>query len=884
VIVALLRPLARGLRALFRSRQADVDVADEVAHYLEEATAAQLARGLEPDLARRAARLEVGSSLGVREQVRTSGWEHRLETMLQDIRYAVRRLGRSPVFTVTAVATLALGIGASTAVFSVVNPILIEPLPFPDAHRLVTLRDRNDQGVPMAATFGTYEELAARSHSFDGLAAADGWRPSLTGPGLPERLEGARVTANYFDLFGAIPIAGRGLVGADAEPGAPPVVILSDALAERRFGGARAIVGRPVELDGDPYVVAGVLPPGFANVLAPGVQVWTPLRGQATGDFGTVEWGHHYDLVGRLAPGITPDAASREILAIGRTPVGGFPRPRWADLAQGLLVGPLQESVTGGVRPALLAIIAAVLLLLAIAAVNVANLQLARGVRRRAEFAMRMALGAGRGRLIRQLVTESLVLSLLGGGLGLGVAELGIRALIAIGPPGLPRMDAIRLDPPVFLFAAVLTLLVGVLVGVLPGLGVLGREGGVGGRHTHSTRGGLRSALVVSEVALAIMLLVSAGLLFRSVRRVLSQQPGLDPSGVITMQVVEAGHEFDSTAARLQFFDQVLDAVRRVPGVRAAAFTSQLPLSGEVDGYGYDARSLPTLKPGEAGSALRYAVTPGYFRTMGIPLVAGRPLDATDRPDTPRAVVINQALARRLFGREDPLGERMRFGPEIGGGPWAEVVGVVGDVRHYSLAVNPPDAFYVANGQWEWVDRVETLVVRAGAGGAVDLVPSLRRAVWSVNPHVPILRVRTMESFVADSAGNRRFVLLALEALSLAALVLAAVGLYGVISGNVNERVREIGIRTALGATPRDVVGQVVGHAQALTLAGAGLGFVGAWAGSRLLATLLYDVSPLDPLTYAAVLLLLAGVALVAAWAPARRAVGVDPTVALRAE
>lgn len=886
--MSLLRKMVRGVRALLRPEQAHAEVADEVAHYLEEATAAHVARGLSPEAARRAALREMGGADAVREQVRSSGWEHVVETTVRDVQYALRRLRKSPGFTLTAVTTLAVGIGASTAVFSAVSPILLEPLPFPHARRLVTVDDRNVEGVPMAATLGTYDELRARARSFDALAAADVWRPSLTGSGTPERLEGQRVTADYFDLFGAVPIVGRGFTAADDRRGAPPVVILGYALAERRFGGAREIVGRQVALNGDPYLVIGVLPPGFTNVLAPAVEIWSPLRERATGDLGGREWGHHYQLVGRLAPSSTMDGTSREILAIGRSPAADFPRPPWADLAQGLLVRPLQETVTGSARPPLFAIVASVALLLAIASVNVANLLLARGAQRRAEFAMRMALGAGRRRLLRQLITESVVLALLGGALGLGVAQLGVRALVAVSPPGLPRVDAIRLDASVFVFAAALTALIGLLVGLVPALGALGPRGTEGwrrgSRHTTAARGGTRRALVIAEVALSLVLLVNAGLLFRSIRRLLSVEPGFDPSHVVTLQIVGAGHAFDSDTARLQFFDQALEAVRGVPGVRSAAFTSQLPLSGEVDGYGFEAQSLPDREAGESGSALRYAVTPGYFEALRIPLVAGRPLDAADRPGGPQAVVINESFARRLFGTGDPLGERLRFGPQMGPGrPWAEVVGVVGDVKHYSLAVDAPNAFYVASGQWAWVDNVATLVVRA-AGGEAALVPSLERAVWSVNADVPILRVQTMDGYITASAGNRRFALLAIETLAIAALLLAAVGLYGVVSGNVTERVREIGIRTALGATSGDVVGQVVRHAETLTLTGAAIGLVGAYASSRLIASMLFGVSALDPLTYGAVTALMAAVALLAAWAPARRAVGVDPTIALRAE
>lgn len=886
--MSLFRQVTRGIRALLRPRQADAEVADEVTHYVEAASAAHVARGLSPDQARRAALAEIGSAVVVREEVRSSGWEHALETTLQDVRYAIRRLGKSPVFTVTAMMTLAIGIGASTAVFSAVSPILLEPLPFPQARRLVTVDDRNGDGNPLPATLGTFDELRARSRSFDALAAADGWQPSLTGSGTPERIDGWRVTAGYFDVFGTVPAAGRDFLAADDERGAPNMVILSHALADRRFGGAREVVGRYIDLDGDPYLVIGVMPAGFTNIIAPAVEIWSPLRERSTADVNSREWGHHYQLVGRLAPSTTVDDATSEILAIGNAPALGFPRPPWADLDQGLLVRPMQEAIATTAKPVLLAIAVAVSLLLAIASVNVANLLLAQGAQRRAEFAMRMALGAGYRRVVRQLLTESVALALLGGGLGLAVAQVGLRALVAVSPPGLPRVEAMRLDAPVFLFAAALTALVGVLAGLMPALGALRAEGTHGLRRNAgragAVRGNTRSVLVVAEVALALMLLVSAGLLFRSVQRLTAVAPGFEPSQVVTMQVVPAGHAFDTNAALLQFWDQALEAVRRVPGVASAAFTSQLPLSGDADGYGYEAEAVPGEKAGENGPALRYSVTGDYFTAMRIPLVAGRLLDATDVPEAPAAVVINERFARRLFGDGNPIGQRLRFGPQIGtGGPWPAVVGVVGDVKHYSLAVDAPDAFYAASGQWNWVDRAVTLVVRA-EGDPTALIPSLQRAVWSVNPNVPIQRIRPMGDYIAASAGTRRFALLAIETLGITALLLAAIGLYGVISGSVTERVREIGIRTALGAGPGNIVGQVVRHALTLTITGAIIGCVGAFAASRLIASMLFGLSALDPVTYAAVFALMATVALLAAWAPARRAVGVDPTITLRSE
>ena len=885
--MSILRPLRRGLLTLARGEQADRDIDEEVRHFAEQSAAAYQARGLSQEQARRAAMLDIGNVTVVREKVRASGWENAVETAAADVRYALRRLRGSPAFTTTAVITLAIGIGASTTVFSAVSPILIQPLPYPRADKLVTIDDRTDAGNAMPPTLGTYDELRVRSRSFDALAATDAWQPSLTSNSEPERLHGQRVTANYFAVLGVSPVLGRGFTAQDDEPGGANLVILSDGLWRRRFGGGASIIGQVIELDGDAYTVVGVMPRGFANVAAPSAEVWSPMRERPTGDFGARGWGHHYQVIARLTPTATIASATSEMAQIGRTPLPEFPRPRWAQFERGLLVRSMKDAVTTTVRPALYAIVGAVLLLLCIACVNVANLLIARGAQRRPELAMRVALGAGGTRLVRQLLTESLVLAGCGGALGLALANLGVRFFGAWTASALPRADAIRLDWRVFGFAVVATATIGLTVGLVPALGALRTDAAGslqhGTRRSTSGRVAGRSALVVAEVSLALVLLVSTGLLVRSVRRLVSVPPGFEPSNVVTMQVVAAGHALQSDGARLHMWQEVIDAVQHVPGVASVGITSQLPLSGDVDGYGMEWQSLPETKGGNGGSALRYAVTPAYFRAMRIPLRAGRLVADADRPGAPLAVVINESLARRLFGNRSPIGERVHFGSQMGTDQWDYVVGVVGDVKQYSLAVPAPDAFYVATTQWLWVDNVVTLVVRA-SGSAAAIVPSIKRAVWSANASMPIQRIATMDSFISASAGQRRLALGAIETFALAALVLAAVGLYGVISGSVTERMREIGIRTALGATPGAIITQVVGRGVVLVLVGAAIGLAGSAAATRLLASMLFSVSRADPLTYAGVLALLIAVAISAAWLPAKRAAGVDPTIALRAE
>jgi predicted permease len=608
--------------------------------------------------------------------------------------------------------------------------------------------------------------------------------------------------------------------------------------------------------------------------------------------FNSREWGHHYGIVGRLRDGLTIDRARTELAAIGRAAVTQFARPPWADMSRGLAVRGLQEQLTADVRPALLSIVGAVLLLLAIACVNVTNLLLARGAQRRAEFAMRVALGASRGRLLRQLLVESVLIALVGGMLGLVVAQAGVGALVALSPPGLPRVNAIRIDTRVFAFALVVTTIVGLAIGFIPAFGAVrtGLNDSLQrtSRRTAGGRTAARRMLVVAEVALALVLLVSAGLLMRSLARLFAVDPGFRSSHLVTMQVVEPGIEFRSDTARRHFYEEALDAVRNVPGVTSAAFTSQLPFTDDLDAYGVEIES-GTLKPGEdpsdaLQSGLRYVVTPGYFQTMGIPLLRGRALEPNDATMSPESVVISQSLARQEFGSENPIGRRIRMGPEVvAGRPWDIVIGVVGDVKQQSLATGQTQAFYVAMGRWWWVDNVQSLVVRTATDPAA-LVPSLERAIWSVNANNPIQRVATMDALVTISASQRRFALLIIESFAFAALALAAIGLYGVLSGSVTERMRELGVRSALGASCEAILGLVIRQGMLLTAAGVVLGIVGAIVASRALTSLLFGISHVDPGTYIVVTLLLAAVSLLACALPAWRAARVDPVITLRAE
>lgn len=883
--MSLWRQLTRGLRVLTNRTAADQDVADEVQHYLEEATSAFVARGLSPDEARRAARLELGNMTVVREQVRAYGWENLIVTLLTDLRYGVRRLRSNPGFAAVSVLTLALGIGASTAIFSAVNPILFEPLPYPQAGRIMMIWYAGEDGSRIAQTFHTYRELAERSRSFDAIAVMKPWLPTMTSAKQPERVEGQQVSVSYFRTLAVSPVLGRDFQLSDDVLKGPKVVILSEGLWRRRFGGEGTILGREVTLDDASYTVIGIMPRAFENVLAPSAEIWSPLQYDARNitSINTREWGHHLRTVGRLRAGVGADQARRELNAIARTPVPEFPRHRAASLEHGLIVDLLQDDVTRGVKPALLAVLGAVTLLLLIACVNVTNLLLGRGVQRRGEFAMRAALGAGRRRLIRQLITESLLLGTLGGALGMLVARVGVGVLVALSPPELPRANAIAVDGTVFAFALGITALVGLVIGLGPALYASRRDLHIGMQQSsRRTSGGhqwTRRTLVVAEVALALVLLVSAGLLLRSLHRLFAVDPGFDTSHLLTMQVQTYGRRYDDDNTCHRFFAQALDAVRRVPGVGAAAFTSQLPLSGEGDIYG---AHFENDRPEAGYPVFRYAVTPGYFEAIGIPLRRGRLLDAHDAADAPRVALISESLAKLKFRDQDPIGKRFHVGgpPDA---PLYTIVGVVGDVKQISLAVSESDAVYIRTTQWHWADGTMTLVVRTHGDAAV-LAPAIRNAIWSVDKDQPIVRVATMDDLLATSAAERRFVLILFEAFALVALILAATGIYGVLSGSVTERTREIGVRVALGATRGDILTLVVRQGMTLTGLGLAIGLSGAMAASRTLVNLLFGVSRLDPMTYLGVIALLLGVSGVACWVPAWRAGRVDPSITLRAE
>jgi putative ABC transport system permease protein len=888
-----LRAVILRMRGLLRTRRSDDDFAAELESHVALHTDAGIRAGLGPEEARRQALLRLGG----REQTRQLHRERRtlpwLESLIQDTRYGLRMMVHNAGFTAVVVLTLAIGIGASAAIFSAIKPILIDPLPYPHASRLTMLWEVRKDGAPMPVTFGTFHGLSERSHSFDALAVFKPWQPAATATSRadrPERISGQRVSADFFRVLGVSPLLGRDFQASEDRYRGPDVAILSDRLWRRRFGADASIVGKQVRLDDTVFTVIGVMPGSFENVLNPSAEIWAPLQYDPSLPFDGREWGHHLRLIGKLKAGVSTQQAGNELSvilhALAQTYAKGYDSSGGAP--DGIVVHPMQGDLTQGVRPALLAVLGAVLLVLLIACVNVANLLLARGSRRSAEFAMRAALGAPQGRLARQLLTESLLLAMLGGALGIVVAEAGARALLILRPPGLPRPNAISVDGAVFLFAFALTTFIGIAVGLVSNWQASRNDLHSGMRQssgrTTDSRHWTRRTLVVTEVSLAVVLLVSAGLLLHSMQRLFAVDPGFEASNLITMQVQESGHRYESGAARLQFFQQTLDQIRKIPGVVTAGLTSQLPLSGDQDVYGiqFQKDNNPL-----GDSAYRYAVSPGYLETMHIPLRHGRLLNEHDIAGAPVAVLITQSLADKEFADRDPIGQQVRLGPDVGqpDRPWATIVGVVGNVRQESLAIMQQDAFYITTAQWAWGDDAQSVVVRTRAGIVPSsLAPSIQEAIWSVDKDRPIERVATMDTLLAATEVQRRFVLILFEAFGLVALVLAAIGIYGILSGSVTERTREIGVRAALGATRRDILALVLRQGMTMTSIGLAIGLCAALAAGRALNAMLFGISWLDRITYLGATTLLFAVSGVACFIPARRAASIDPMEALRNE
>jgi len=816
-----------------------------------------------------------------------------MQTLLQDLRYGARMLLKNPAFTLIAVITLALGIGANTAIFSIVNGLLLNPLPYRNADRLAIIWTHSP-GANVAQDWpspGQFSALKSENGVFEQLALAQGGNVILTGNAEPERLGAVRASSAVFSLLGAQAMLGRVFLPEEDTPDKTLTVILSHSLWRRRFGGDPKVLGQTLTINGRAYTVVGVMPPDFAlghevmptvgGVAQAELLLPLPLSVERMNNHGD----ENYNVLARLKPGATIAHAQAELNLAVRRMEQQFPDNYPPSRRFSFSIRPLLEQAVGDVRPALYVLLGAVGCVLLIACANVANLLLARAATREREIAVRTAIGAGRWRVVRQLLTETVLLSAVGGALGLLLAVWGLALLRWLNPGDIPRLAAIRIDNRVMAFTTVVAALTGVLFGLAPALrssrvnlSETLKEGGrslVGGHHR------LRNLLVVAEIALSLVLLIGAGLLIRSFLRVQQVEPGFAPQNVLSMRMALVGPAYSVEARRVSFYQQVWERIRRLPGVEAAGGVSALPLAGglgwgSVTIEGYNASSGQSMIQADNRSA-----SVGYFETMKMPLIRGRFFAEQDTKESQRVVIVDGNMASTYWPNADPLGKRLKFGGADSDSPWMTVVGVVGNVKHYALDTDSRVAIYTPHLQ---VGAGSLSIAVRTTADPLGMAAAVTREVRALDPNLPLYDVKTMEQWLSASLARRRFAMLMLGLFAVVAVLLAGVGIYGVMSYTVEQRIREIGIRVALGAQTRDVLRLVVKHGMSLTGIGVALGLTAAIAATRVMASLLFGVRATDPLTFVLIALLLALVALAACWIPAWRATKVDPMVALRCE
>ncbi len=883
-ITRLVSRVSAFARNLFGRARVDDDLDAELRAYAAGLVAEKIRDGMSPRDAERAAKLELGGYEVVKENVRdtrTGAW---FDALLRDVRFAVRTLRKTPAFTVVAVSALALGIGATTTILSVVRSVLVEPLAYADADRLVVIL--HDGRNP--ASVRNFVDWRAQTRSFSGMGAAEYWSPDLTGGDNPTQVPALRITSSMLPMLGVAPLLGRTFTRAEEEPGNEHVVVLGYGLWQRMFAARRDVLGTTMSLDGSTYTIIGVMPKSFqfAPFWMTDAELWAPLAlANRMND------GNSLRVFARLSPSVTLDRARADVRAVTAALEARDPGTN-----RSVVVAPLKEKVVGDIRTPILTLFVAVAFVLLIACANVAHMLLARAAVRHRELSLRTALGATRGRIIAQMLVESLVLALLGGATGFALAAWGIHALVAASPAIIPRVASVTLDGGVLLIALAISGVTVVGFGLLPALRAarvdLAETFRDGDRATSDGRGRahIRNVLVASEFALALVLLIGAGLMIRTLVALQRIDPGFDPRNVVSMIVSTAGTPAADSGRHAAFYVDALARVRALPGVVSASYINHRPFDGDMWGFAFRLEGEPHPRPGDWPTATYRVVFPGYFATMRIPILRGRDVAETDRRDAPAVVLINEFMAKKHWPGLDPIGRRITLDDSN----WVTVVGIVKDnVRESLSAPHEEEMFLPFAQQARYVkglgaSRAMTLVARVACSrpdcDAGAFAAPIRDAIRSVEANTPISAVATFDGLVRSATAESRFYLLLLTVFAAIAVVLAAVGIYGVMAYAVSRRTHEIGIRIALGAEPRSVMGAVVGEGVSMALIGAAAGLATALGLTRLMRGILYGVSPDDAWTFAAVTALLVLVAIVATLVPAFRATRVDPLVALRSE
>ncbi len=883
-------PITPRIRSLWRNllhqSEVDGDLHSELNAYVAELTDEKIRQGMSADAAHRAALIETGGVEQVKEQVRDARQGALLDTMMQDVRYGLRMLAKNPGFTLAAIVALALGIGANTAIFSVVNAVLLRPLPYHDPDRLMVLLHHGNNPVAPA----NYLDWRAQSQSLESMGAAEAWTGNVSSGDHPEHVPGIKLTSSMFTVLGVQPLIGRGFTRDEEITGQDHATVLTYHFWQQHFGANRDVVGSTMLINGEPYTIVGVMPQAFqfAPFWQTKAELYLPL---ALDRKATNRGGQSLRIFGRLKQAATLDQARAEIATITARLEQLYPGSN-----RDVRVVPLKEKVVGDVRPALLVMLGAVGFVLLISCANVAHMLLARAAARKKEIAVRIALGAKRARLIRQFLTESVLLSSAAGVAGLLLGMWGIRVLVALSPDRIPRVNTVTLDFPVLLFTLGISLFTGIAFGLAPAIqgSALNLSDSLKENERGSTesirKNRLRSLLIASEFSLALVLLVGAGLMIRSSLALSRIDPGFAPDHVLTMIVSVAGTQEFDLARRSNFFQEAIQRVRTLPDVRNVSAINHIPLAGDLWGFPYIIEGRPVPRQGEVPAAVYRVVMPGYFQAMQIPLVRGNDFTTADTVNTPGMIVINETLAKLQWPNQDPIGKRMALTDSVADANWLTVVGVVKDAKQDRWATPVDTEVYVSYLQSKpdltdpaFITSYLTLVLRT-TGDPADAVPEVRNAIWSIDKTVTIAEVQTMDDIVANANAQPRFYLVLLGSFACVALVLAGVGMYAVMSYSVSRRTHEIGIRMALGGRRIDVLRLVIRQGLTVALFGAAFGLIGALLTTRLMMSFLYGVQPRDPLTMIGVWLVLTSVALVACYIPARRATRVDPMVALRYE